>query len=65
MVAAKLLEPTPRGIAFAIILGVAVFVDDRFGGQRNHDLVIGMDKRRAEELMRIGHAAVAMLPLQT
>jgi len=56
MVAAKALEATARGVTFAIVLGVAVVVNDRFGCQRDHFLAIGMDQRRPRDLMRPGRA---------
>ena len=43
MLLAKVLQPAAGGIALAVVLGVAVLVDDRFGRQRNDFLEIRMD----------------------
>src|SRR5207247_86187 len=50
MLLAKLFQPAAGGIAFAVVLGVAVLIDDRFGRQRDHFFAVGMDQGGAEQL---------------
>ena len=65
MLAAEAPEPAAGGVAFAVVLGVAVLVDDRLGRQRDDFLEIGMDERGTQHLVGIGDAAAAMVLLQT
>src|SRR5271157_1708578 len=64
MLLAKVLQPAAGGVALAVILGVAVLVDDRLGRQRDDFLEVGMDKRGPQQLVGIGDAAAAMMLLQ-
>ncbi len=64
MLLAKAFQPAAGGIAAAIVLGVAVLVDDRLGCQRDDFLEIGMDQGGTQQLMGISDAAAAMMLLQ-
>ena len=48
MFLAKVLQPAACGVAFAVVLGVAILVDDRLGRQRDDLLAVGMDQRGAQ-----------------
>jgi hypothetical protein len=65
MLAAEAPEPAAGGVAFAVVLGVAVLVDDRLGRQRDDFLEIGMNQGGFQQLMGIGDAAASMVLLQT
>src|SRR5207253_1397304 len=60
----KLLQPAAAGVALAVVLGVAVGIDDRLRRQRDDLLEVGMDQGGAQQLMGIGDAAAAMVLLQ-
>src|SRR5271167_2009258 len=64
MLLAKALQPAAGGVSLAVVLGVAVLVDDRLGRQRDDFLEVGMDQRGAQQLMGIGDAAAAMVLFQ-
>jgi hypothetical protein len=53
------------GVAFTIIFVGAILLDDGLWHQGNHCPQVRMDKRRAQHLMRIRRAAVAVDLLQT
>jgi hypothetical protein len=53
------------GIAFAIIFVRAIVFHERFWHQRNHCTQVRMDNRRAQHLMSIRHASIAVDLLQT
>ena len=59
------LQPAAGGISLAVILGLAVLLDDRLGCQRDDFLEVGMDQGGSQQLMVIGDAAVAMVLHQT
>src|SRR3954453_12997686 len=61
MLLAKLFQPAAGGIALAVVLGLAVLLDDRLGGEREDFLEVGMDQGGSQQLMRIGEAAAAMV----
>jgi len=61
MLLAKAFQPAARGVAFAIILGGAVLLDDRLGRQRDDLLEVGMHEGSAQHLVMIGDAAAAMV----
>ena len=65
MFLAKRFQPAAGGVAFAVVFGVAVRLDDRFGRQRDDFLVVGMDQDGAQHLVGITDAAVAMVFHQT
>ena len=64
MLLAKLFEPAAGGVPLAVVLGLAVLLDDRLGCQRDDFLEVGMDQGGPQQLMGIGDAAVAMVLLQ-
>ena len=64
MLLAKLFQPAAGGIALAVVLGMAVLLDDRLGCQRDDFLEVGMDQGGPQQLMGIGDVAVAMVLLQ-
>lgn len=51
MVSAKLLEPTTRCVAFAVILGAAVCVDNWLGSQGNDFFEVRVDQSGTQHLM--------------
>src|SRR5208283_3899381 len=65
VILAEFLEETFGGVALAIILGLAILSENRFGHQRNNFACVGMNQRRRQHLMVIGYLAVLPLPLQT
>ena len=64
MLLAEPVQPAAGGIPLAVILGLAVLLDDRLGCQRDDFLEVGMDQGGAQQLMGIGDAAAAMVLLQ-
>lgn len=64
MLAAKVLEKTSGGVAFAIVLGVAVLFDNRFGTKGDNFAVVRMDQSTAQHLMGIGDLSVAAFLFQ-
>ena len=65
MVPAKRLEPATCGVAFAVVFGVTILVNNRLRGQRDYFFEVGMDQRGTQQLVVVGHAAAAMVLLQT
>ena len=65
MLLAKPFQPAAGGIPLAVVLGLAVLLDDRLGCQRDDFLEVGMDQGGPQQLMGIGDAAVAMVLFQT
>ena len=65
MLLAKSLQPSAGGISLAVILGLAILLDDRLGRQRDDFLEVGMDQSGSQQLMVIGDAAAAMVLHQT
>ena len=64
MLLAELFQPAAGGIALAVVLGMAVLLDDRLGCQRDDFLEVGMDQGGPQQLVGIGDSAVAMVLLQ-
>ena len=64
MLLAKLFEPAAGGIPLAVVLGLAVLLDDQLWCQWDNFLEVGMDESGPQQLMGIGDAAVAMVLLQ-
>ena len=53
------------GVAFTIIFGRAVLVDNGFWHQRNHGPQVRMNNRGAQHLMKIGDRTIAVDFVQT
>jgi hypothetical protein len=65
VIPAKLSDEAFRGVALAIIFLAAILFDNRLGHQRNHFALVGVDEGRPQQLMGIGHGAIAMVFFQT
>ena len=52
-------------IAFTIIFGRAILLDNGLGHQRNDFAFVGMDERGTQELMGIGDGAISVMFFST
>ena len=60
MVLAEAVEPAAGGVAFAVVLGLAVLPLDRFRGQRDDLGEVGMDEDGPQHLVVVGGLAVVL-----
>ena len=58
-------DETLGRVSLAIIFGGAILRDNRFGHQWNHFTLVGVDERRTQHLMGIGHGAISVVCFQT
>src|SRR5262245_45791058 len=61
----KLGDETLRRVALAIVFLGAILFDNRLGPQGNDFAFVGVDERRTQQLMSIGHGAIAVVFFQT
>ena len=61
MLATELLEPAAGGMALAVVLGLAVLLNNRLGSQGDDFLEVRMDQGGPQQLMGIGDPAAAMV----
>ena len=60
VVLAQLGHQTLGCIAFTIVFIRAILRDNRFGHQRNHCALIGVNESRPQHLVAVGHGAVSL-----
>ena len=60
MVLAKLGQKAAGGVPLTVVLGGAVLLDDRFGGQGDHGREVRVQEHAPQHLVRIGRRAVGV-----
>jgi hypothetical protein len=64
VVLAQLGDQTLGRMAFTIVVLRAIVLDNRFGHQRNHFVLIGVNESRPQHLVAVGHGAVSLMGFQ-
>src|SRR5947209_7325999 len=65
MILAKRREKPLGRMALAVVLGVAVLLEDRLGHQRDDFAEVRMHQHSSQQLMVVRDGAIAMPPFQT
>src|SRR5919106_2703600 len=65
VISTKLGDEALGRVALTIIFLGAILFDDRLGHQWNDFALIGVDERRTQHLMGIGHGAISVVCFQT
>jgi hypothetical protein len=65
VVLAQFDEQTLGRIALTIVFVRAIWLDNRFGHQRNHFALVGVNEGRTQQLVAVGHGAIALMGCST
>ena len=61
MVLAELRQEPLQGVAFTVVLGFAILLEDRFGHQRDDFSTAGTYQRGTQHLMVVSDLAITMM----